>query len=358
MSIVIDVDDIFDSRQLPIVDVRSPGEYSRGHIPGAVNVPLLDNAERARVGTTYKNQGPQQAIAEGKGIVADKLDRLVESVKTIVSGPDLVLHCWRGGMRSEGFSLLLEQSGLKPRRLQGGYKAFRTAAHQCFAENRRIIILDGHTGAGKTRLLATLRAAGEQVIDLEHLASHRGSAFGGIGQPPQPSVEQFENHLFLQWRDLDPDKPVWIEGESLSIGSVSIPQQVWNQMLSAPSICIEVDRAQRVEFLVKEYGDLPSDELALAMGRIKKRLGLARLQTALHAIERHDMHTVAELALDYYDKAYSKGLLKRPAELVTYVPLASPGQADSVAMLCQLANEKTKATHARPIPVARRHAES
>jgi tRNA 2-selenouridine synthase len=310
------------------------------------------------VGTTYKNIGSQQAIDEGREIVADKLDRLVESVNAIVSGPDLVLHCWRGGMRSEGFALLLEQSGLKPRRLQGGYKAFRSAAHRCFAESRRIIILDGHSGAGKTRLLATLRAAGEQVIDLEHLAGHRGSAFGGINQPPQPSVEQFENHLFLQWRDLDPDKPVWIEGESQSIGRVFIPQQVWNQMLSAPAICIEVERAQRVEFLVKEYGDLPPDELAMAMGRIKKRLGLARLQVALHALERRDMHTFAELALDYYDKAYSKALLKRPAELLTRVSLASPGQADSVGMLCQLANEKTKVSHARPIPIARRHAES
>jgi len=341
MSIIIDVGAFFESHPLPIIDVRSPGEFGHGHIPGANNVPLLDDAERAEVGTIYKQIGHEQAITRGRELVGSKTDQLVDSVKAIATGPDLVVHCWRGGMRSEGFAGLLEQCGWKPRLLQGGYKAFRQSAHRCFAETRRIIILGGHSGAGKTRLLNALKDNGEQVIDLERLANHRGSVFGGINQPTQPTVEQFENQLFLQWRDLDPDKPVWIEGESQVIGRVFIPQPVWLQMAGAPAIMVEVDRRRRVEFLVQEYGDLPADELATAIGRIKKRLGGARLQAALAALERRDLHTFAELALEYYDKAYSNCLQMHPRDQMVHVPLSTPGESESMETLSRLASELT-----------------
>ncbi len=340
-GIVIDAETFLESQQLPIIDVRSPGEFRRGHIPTANNVPLLDDAERAEVGTIYKQLGSQPAITRGRELVGAKTDQLVDSVKAIVSGPDLVMHCWRGGMRSEGFASLLQQHGFKPRLLQGGYKAYRQAAHHSFAEARRIIILSGHSGAGKTRLLHALRAEGEQVIDLERLACHRGSVFGGINQPPQPTVEQFENDLFVQWRGLDPSKPVWIEGESQSIGRTFIPLPVWEQMSAAPAIFVEVQRQQRVQFLVDEYGDLPVDELALAIGKISKRLGGARLRAALEALQRKDVHTFAELALQYYDKAYSLSLQNSPRELVVNLPLSSPGQSDAVDTLRQLGNDLT-----------------
>jgi tRNA 2-selenouridine synthase len=339
MGIVVDVGAFFASGQVPIIDVRSPGEFGRGHIPSANNVPLLDDAERAEVGTIYKNVGPESAITRGRELVGVKTDQLVDAVKAISSGPDLIVHCWRGGMRSEGFAGLLEQSGFRPRLLRGGYKAFRHSAHCCFAETRRIIILGGYSGAGKTRLLNALKDEGEQVIDLEGLACHRGSVFGGIDQPPQPTVEQFENQLFLQWRDLDPDKPVWIEGESRVIGKVFLPQPVWDQMSDAPAIMVEVDRQRRVEFLVEEYGDLPPDELARAIGKIRKRLGGARLEEALTALDRGDLHTFAELALEYYDKAYSNCLQMHPRDLVVNLPLSSPRQSESLRMLRQLGNE-------------------
>jgi len=341
MGIVVDVCAFFASGQVPIVDVRSPGEFERGHIPNANNVPLLDDAERAEVGTIYKNVGRESAVTRGRELVGVKTDQLVDAVKAISSGPDLVVHCWRGGMRSEGFAGLLESCGFRPRLLQGGYKAFRQSAHCCFAETRRIIILGGYSGAGKTRLLHALQEEGEQVIDLERLANHRGSVFGGINQPPQPTVEQFENHLFLQWRDLNPDKPVWIESESRVIGRVFLPQSVWDQMSDAPAIMVEVDRKRRVEFLVEEYGDLPADELAQAIEKIKKRLGGARLTAALAALDRGDPHTFAELALEYYDKAYSNCLQMHPRDRVVSVPLSSPGQSDSLRMLRQLGNELT-----------------
>ncbi len=249
MGIVIDADRFLESHRMPVIDVRSPGEFARGHIPSANNVPLLSDTERAEIGTIYKNGGAESAIRRGREMVVVKTDQLIDAVKAVVSGPDFLVHCWRGGMRSQGFAGLLEQHGFRPTLLQGGYKAYRQSAHRCFAESHRIIILSGHSGAGKTRLLDALRAAGRQVVDLEGLACHRGSVFGGINQPPQPTVEQFENNLFLQWRDLDPDEPVWIEGESQSIGRAVIPLPVWKQMSSAPAIVVHVDREQRIEFL-------------------------------------------------------------------------------------------------------------
>jgi tRNA 2-selenouridine synthase len=348
MSILIDVDDLFRLDRLPVVDVRSSGEFRQGHIPGAINVALLDDSERAQVGTTYKRQGPPLAIAEAESFVVAKMDRLIDSVAASVVGRDCILHCWRGGMRSEGFARLIQRHDFKPRLLQGGYKAFRQAAHRCFAETRRVIILDGHSGAGKTRLLTALRAAGEQVIDLEMLAEHRGSVFGGIGRLPQPTVEQFENQLFLQWRVLDPDKPVWIEGESQAIGRVFSPTPLWDQMSAAPAIRVEVERKQRVEHLVEEYGELPVDDLAGAIQRIEKRLGSARLKEALGALDRRDMHRFAELALEYYDKAYAKSAQTLPRDRVTTVPLASPGQSDCVQLLSRLGEELTSSFNGKP----------
>ncbi len=340
MGIDIDIGDFFECR-LPTIDVRSPAEFQQGHIPDALNVPLFDDGERAEIGTIYKQIGRREAISRGLDVVAVKAGHLVGSVRTLVREADFVLHCWRGGMRSEGFAWLLEQSGFRPRILQGGYKVFRRAAHACFAQPHRIILLSGHSGAGKTRLLHDLREQGQQVIDLEHLAGHRGSVFGGIGQPPQPTVEQFENQLFLQWRDLDPTRPVWIEGESRVIGKVFLPEPVWNQMTNAPAIVVEVERKQRVEFLVGEYGHLPADELARAIQGISKRLGGARLRAALDALNSGDLHTFADHALEYYDKAYAASLQKRPHDLVIRVPLSSPDQPDSVRMLSRLGNELT-----------------
>ena len=341
MSVVIDVEDLFALPNLPIVDVRSPVEFNRGHIPGAINVALLDDDQRAQVGTTYKQQGPPPAIVQAKSFVLAKLDRLIDSLGSSIAGQDLILHCWRGGMRSEGFGGLIEGRGFTPRLLRGGYKAFRRAAHRCFAEQRRVVIVDGHSGSGKTRLLGMLREAGEQVIDLEQLAVHRGSAFGGLGRSHQPTVEQFENQLFLQWRSLDPNRPVWIEGESRAIGKVFIPEPVFAQMLAAPAIRLEVDRARRVNYLVEEYGESPVDALAAALGKIEKRLGSQRLRQALAALDNRDFHQVADVALAYYDKSYARSQQTRASDRVTPFPLSQPGRADDIAELIELGQALT-----------------
>ena len=199
---------------MPVVDVRSPSEFAHGHIPGAANVPLFNDAERSEIGTLYKHAGREPAVTRGLAIAGPKARQLVETVRDIAPGKDLVVHCWRGGMRSESFAWMLRQCEMSPRVLRGGYKSFRRAAHTEFATVRNVITLSGLSGSGKTQILLALRDAGEQVLDLEGLANHRGSAFGGIGLPPQPTVEQFENELFLEWRSFDRDRPVWIESES------------------------------------------------------------------------------------------------------------------------------------------------
>ncbi len=339
MGIEIDVDTFLNARRSVVIDVRSPGEFRHGHIPGAHSVPLFDDAERAEIGTLYKQVGRLPAIVRGMEVAGAKADRLVKAVQDVVgSGPEVVVHCWRGGMRSEGVAWLLTQCGYRPSRLLGGYKAFRREAQSHFAQPRRVIILGGHSGAGKTQLLHALRKSGEQVIDLESLANHRGSAFGGIMQPPQPTVEQFENELFLQWRDLDPGKRVWIEGESQAIGKIFIPAPIWKQMSDAPTIFVEVDRQRRAEFLVEQYGELPAEDLAAAITKIRKRLGGARLKLALAALDCNDVLQFASIALEYYDRAYSNSLRQRPPESLVRVRMSMPGQSDVVPKLIKLAH--------------------
>ncbi|MGI9473560.1 MAG: tRNA 2-selenouridine(34) synthase MnmH [Rubripirellula sp.] len=330
ISETIDVATYFDSGDRPTIDVRAPGEFTKGHVPGAINIPLFDDEERARVGIMYKNDGRNDAIAEGLRLVGKKADRLLAGLEQFSEGERVFVHCWRGGMRSEGFAWLALRSGLRPQRIAGGYKAYRTAVHESFERPRRIVILSGFTGAGKTALLGELRDAGEQIIDLEALANHRGSAFGGIGQPAQPTVEQFENDLFVQWQCLDPSKPVWIEGESQAIGRAQVPQAVWQQMCEAPTVFVEADRTSRVEFLMEHYGTLPASDLADAIGRVKKRLGGLRHQAALDALESDDLKTFASIALEYYDKAYRNALDKRPREKTEYVDLEKAGVARSL----------------------------
>jgi tRNA 2-selenouridine synthase len=341
MSTVIDAADYLQARDLSTVDVRSPGEFAAGHIPNAINMPLFNDEERAEVGTLYKQVGRPAAVTRGLEIVGSNARRFIDSIEAANIGLDFYVHCWRGGMRSEALTWFFDQCGMQPRRITGGYKAFRQAAHRGLAEPQRIVILSGATGVGKTKLLGALRNAGEQIIDLEGLAGHRGSAFGGIGRPPQPKVEQFENNLYYEWRDLDPTRPVWVECESQAIGKVFIPQVVWDQMKQAPAIHVDADRQQRVEFLLEEYGSLPVEELASAMGRIKKRLGGANLQAALDALECNDLVTFTEIALDYYDKAYSMSLKKRSRPRTLEFQLTDSGQTDAIGTLIEMGVEIT-----------------
>jgi len=295
-----------------VIDVRSPGEFERGHIPGAHNIPLFSNEERAVVGTLYKQKGRDEALLEGLRFVGPRMAELVERSRALAPAGHVRVHCWRGGERSASVAWLLEKSGFKKVfTLQRGYKAFRQEVLASFTGTRELRILGGYTGTGKTQLLHLLKERGEQVIDLEALANHKGSSYGGIGEGLQPTTEHFENLLWNELRKIDPSRTLWLEDESIEIGRAKLPAPLFATMRSAPVHFIDMPSAYRVERLVEIYGAFPKKELAEATVRIERRLGPQHAKRALEALEQDDLHTVAAIALNYYDKAYARGLAMR-----------------------------------------------
>ncbi len=327
--------------QLPIIDVRSPGEFAHAHIPGAVNIPLFDNEERAQVGTKYKNAGKDTAVLLGLGLVGPKLAHFVKQSKKLnPQHKEVLVHCWRGGMRSGSFAWLLDTAGLTASTLVGGYKAYRNAVLTALAEPRPLLILGGKTGSGKTDILSELARQGEQVIDLEGLAHHKGSSYGAIGQLPQPTTEQFENAIFGQWRLLDPNRPIWLEDESRNVGSCFIPMPLWQQMRTAPVAFVDVPKEIRVQRLVTEYGGIDHPLLVEATERIRKRLGGKVTNDALDALTRHDYATVAGLTLDYYDKAYLHGLSQRNPTSIHPIDVVENNPAETARQLINWAESQ------------------
>ncbi len=320
--------------ECPLIDVRTPAEFEQGHIPGAVNMPLFSNEERARVGTTYKQVGPEEALLEGLELVGPKMRRFVERAEAIAPGRRLGLHCWRGGRRSASVGWLLEFAGFEVCLLEGGYKAFRRQVLDWFeTSSLPLIILGGPTGSGKTDILRCLAEKGEQVVDLEGLAHHKGSAFGALGEPGQPSVEQFQNELFDRLRRLDPQRPVWLENESRAIGRVYIPESFWQRMADAPLLHLEIPLERRVRRLVDDYARFSRAELAASFEKIEKRLGGQHLKAALEALDRDDFAGAAAIALRYYDKAYNHTLTRRAAANVHHL---APGSEAPEAVAAEL----------------------
>jgi tRNA 2-selenouridine synthase len=327
------------AQSLPVVDVRSPGEYDHAHIPGAISIPLFDNEERALVGTKYKNAGKDSAVLLGLDLVGPKLAGFVKRSKKLnPQTKEVLVHCWRGGMRSGSFAWLLDTAGLTASILTGGYKAYRNAVLSAFAEPRNLIVLGGKTGSGKTDILKELARQGEQIIDLEGLAHHKGSTYGAIGQLPQPATEQFENVIFGEWRTLDPGRRIWLEDESRNVGSCFIPMPLWQQMRAAPVAFLDVPKAVRVQRLVAEYTGIDHGLLVEATQRISKRLGGKVTKDALDALSQNDYATVADLTLDYYDKAYLHGLSQRDQAQVHPLDIGVDNPAETARWLIDWAN--------------------
>jgi tRNA 2-selenouridine synthase len=296
---------------IPVVDVRSPSEYRAGHIPGSVNIPLFDDDERREVGTTYNKQGRTAAIIAGFKLTGPGMHSRLEEGLKVASGGKLLVHCWRGGMRSEAMAWLFSQGGIDCDVLTGGYKAYRHHLLSELSVNRKMIILGGLTGTGKTSILKILEKHGCQVIDLENLANHKGSAFGSLGQLSQPSSEHFANLLYEKWRRLDPLLPVWLEDESFNIGSVFMPEEFFGNMKKSPAIILLMDINTRIGRLVKEYSHFPPEELEASVMKIKRRLGGDRAKDATKAIVRGDIAKAVEIVLNYYDKTYLFGVNQR-----------------------------------------------
>jgi tRNA 2-selenouridine synthase len=298
-------DFLLAAQQQPVIDVRSPAEFDKGHIPGAVNIPLFSNEERALVGTKYKKSGKDEAVLMGLEFVGPKMASFVKQSAALTQNGKVLVHCWRGGMRSSSFAWLLNTAGIQATTLQRGYKAYRHLVKSRFEKPYRLVVLGGETGSGKTAILHELAKLGEQVVDLEGLAHHKGSSFGSLGQLPQPAVEAFENNLSEVLSRLDSSRIVWVEDESRSIGRVFIPDTFWAQMKSAPLLCVQVPKSERIKRLVTEYGQFKREELEAAIQRIQKRLGGQSTKECMDALEAGELGIVADLTLSYYDKAYN-----------------------------------------------------
>ena len=376
----------------PVLDVRSPGEYLHAHIPGAISLPLFSDEERKVVGTAYKQQSKQVAVKIGLKYFGVKMVEMVETVEALFKGlqentdnqtskgslknsnttkhtnptqeslsksnlnpltnsstempftPRTVLvHCWRGGMRSAGVAWLLDLYGYQVYTLQGGYKAYRGWVLAQFEKEYPIQILGGYTGSGKTEVLKVMAQQSASVIDLEGLAGHKGSAFGNMGLPPQPSQEHFENKLanalfFAAQESTAPQtkdpsnhsassktdpitpQPIWMEDESQRIGTVNIPTVLYQQMRKKSVYFLEIPFDARLDYICLHYGKFPKEQLVNAVIRIKKRLGGLETKTAINALVEDDVRAAFSVLLQYYDKQYGKGLERNrenPSSLVT-----------------------------------------
>ena len=331
----------------PVIDVRSPGEYKHAHIPGGYSLPLFTDEERAKVGTAYKQESREIAIKIGLDFFGPKMKKMIEEVEGIgnkesginYSDPNsklpipnypphgqaskiLLIYCWRGGMRSSAVAWLLDLYGFKVYTLVGGYKKFRNYVLETFKLPFNLKILGGYTGSGKTETLKELEKKGEKIIDLEGLANHKGSAFGNIGLPQQPTQEMFENILCYELRDASyeqkvnhlitiSDSPIWLEDESQRIGLINIPKDLWNSMRNSPLYFLDIPFEERLCHLVEEYGRLDRQKMIEAIERIKERLGGFEAKNAILHLENNELKEGFRILLKYYDKWYSKGLHNR-----------------------------------------------
>ncbi len=303
----------------PLADVRSPSEFLRGHIPGAVNIPLFSDEERAEVGTLYKREGRAASVMRGLELVGPKLGELPRAAFALCrgrTGGELAIYCSRGGMRSASVGWLLTMVGLRVHILEGGYKAFRRHTLSLFEQPHNLLVLGGKTGSGKTRVLARMAARGAQVVDLEGLARHRGSAFGALADKPQPSCEQFENNLAVDLGRIKPGLPVWVEDESENLGSVNLPRAFYRQLRASPVLVLEVSDQARMVRVLEDYGTLPREYMGQCLDHIKKRLGGLEHARARASLAEGDLPGLAAILLGYYDRAYAKQAVNRPPAAV------------------------------------------
>ena len=282
-----------------VIDVRSPAEFAEDHVPGAINLPVLDNEERARVGTIYKQQSPFKARKIGAALVFRNASDHVEHRLSHHEGEwRPLVYCWRGGQRSGSFAWLLREIGWRAELVQGGYQRYRRLVNQALYKKplpHRLILLGGHTGTAKTALLGLLRQRGVQVLDLEGLARHRGSLLGAMPEG-QPGQKAFETDLVQALHQFDPTRPVLVEAESSKIGELNLPPALWEAMKTAPWFTIAAPLTERAAYLAEAYRDILEDG-----ERLRARLQPLRYHRS-HALVDHWEALIAagdKLALCY-----------------------------------------------------------
>ena len=328
----IDMDHFLSlSQELPVIDVRSPGEYDHAHFPCAFNIPLFTDEQRAIIGTAYKKQSRQVAVNYGLGFFSERMKTIPGEIENIINRrrqesefPSLhaenkkmgiLIYCWRGGMRSGAVAWLMSLYGDKIYTLNGGYKAFRRWALAQFEKKYSLRVLGGYTGSGKTDILKELKKNGKTIIDLEDLANHKGSAFGSLGEQPQPSHEMFENKLALQLWEVNKcnaqNHEIWIEDESVHIGTVGIPKVFWQQMQDSPLYFIDIPFCERVGYIEKTYSIFDKRNLIDCTLKIQKRLGGLNTKNAIQFFSENNFREAFSILIEYYDKMYSKSLNNR-----------------------------------------------
>jgi len=327
-----------ESTHYPVIDVRSPGEYLQGHIPGAISIPLFTDQERADVGTLYVQTGRDAAILRGLDIALPKTGWYLETLRKNVNTGRLLLHCWRGGLRSTLMAEVFGRAGFEVELLNGGYKAYRNLIRHRLSQDVLVVVLGGFTGSGKTALLHQIASLGEQIVDLEELACHKGSAFGSFGQQPQPSNEQFENNLYTRWSKLDLSRRIWLEDESRMIGRITMPEPVFHHISKGVLIKVMVDKGYRIGRLVAEYAGFEKHLLAGAIEKIADRLGGEKARDALKALDDNRFSEVAAAVLHYYDKAYLHSISRRINPEVHEVPISGTDARADAQMIIDFAN--------------------
>ena len=341
----------------PVLDMRSPGEYAHAHIPTAHNLPLFSDEERKQVGTAYKQQSRKAAIKIGLDYFGVKMRTMVEHAEALIVGRrllaveqdqsnneqpttnNILVHCWRGGMRSAAVAWLLDMYGFKVYLLAGGYKAYRKWVLAQFEKDYNFNIIGGYTGSGKTLLLHELKNQNKTIVDMEGLANHKGSAFGALQGLPQPGQEMFENllgeALFVARCELFEAKDsstkneqqktdIFLEDESQRIGNLQIPMPLWRNMRKAPVFFMDIPFEERLIYITEEYGKLKKQTIQDAIIRIQKRLGGLETKNALNFLEEDNFKDCFRILLAYYDKWYHKGLHNREniSSLLNKIPCA------------------------------------
>jgi tRNA 2-selenouridine synthase len=318
MPEIITIDRFLElSAKYPVVDVRSPIEFAHASFPGAISFPLMNNEERAIIGTTFKQEGRSAAVLKGYEIIGPKFSAYLKEAISMFPDKKVVMYCWRGGLRSNIMSFLFETADIKVFLLKGGYKAYRNKTFELLEQPLPIWVLGGMTGSGKTKILKELSLIGETIIDLEALACHRGSAFGGLGEAPQPGYEQFENLLALEIYKATGSNRVWVENESRMIGKVKIPDAFYSQMRTAQVIEVILPEEERIQEIKNNYCSFPVDTLLECTLKLKKKLGDLRTRQATDALISGNFEDWIKILLVYYDENYLYSSSLRFADTVT-----------------------------------------
>ena len=307
-----------------IIDVRSPSEFAEDHLPGAINLPVLDDDERAETGTLYKQVSSFIAKRRGAALTTSNISRhLQTTLSDLPEDSTMLIYCWRGGMRSRSMALVLSSIGWDISLVNGGYQTWRrqiVAGLDKSTDPINIILLDGQTGTAKTAILNEMAALGAQTLDLEGMANHRGSAFGAHADTPQPSQKHFEALIWQSLRRFDLTQPVYVEAESSLVGKRRLPSRLWTEMKKAPRIIIEAPTTARADYLVSAYPDLArnSDQLKASINLLCAR------HSAEQLAEWHQMATsekfrdlAASLISTHYDTAYDRARTRR-GEIVSH----------------------------------------